>query len=217
MPLHLAALIAVFLSGILSMGFQLLGSRLLAPYFGTSIIVWAFLISTFLGAFSIGSMLGGRISRMPVQLRDRCRLAVAAVGIAGFALTAFLGRDVIAGIDSTGVSLPVGAFLACLALFLLPVTTLSCWPPMVTEALAVLGMRPGYAAGMVYGVSTVGNIAGVMMTAFLLIPNMRVSTMTIGWCLTAIAVKAVLIWVLRRGDRAGGDRNGSTVGERDSG
>ena len=45
--------------GILSMGFQLLASRLLNPHFGSSIIVWAWLISTFLAAFSAGSMVGG--------------------------------------------------------------------------------------------------------------------------------------------------------------
>ena len=55
LPVFYAVVITL---GILSMGFQLLASRLLSPHFGSSIIVWAWLISTFLAAFSLGSMLG---------------------------------------------------------------------------------------------------------------------------------------------------------------
>ena len=50
--------------GFLGMGFQLVASRLLAPYFGTTLIVWAFLISSFIAAFSIGSFFGGSLSRL---------------------------------------------------------------------------------------------------------------------------------------------------------
>jgi predicted membrane-bound spermidine synthase len=61
--------------GVLSMGFQFAASRLLNPHFGSSIIVWAWLISTFLAAFSIGSMLGGWISNLPTAARRRGQLA----------------------------------------------------------------------------------------------------------------------------------------------
>ena len=67
----------VIILGILSMGFQLLGSRLLNPHFGSSIIVWAWLISTFLAAFSLGSMLGGWISNLEAGARRRGQVALA--------------------------------------------------------------------------------------------------------------------------------------------
>src|SRR5215204_2242219 len=63
--------LVVITLGILSMGFQLLASRLLNPHFGSSIIVWAWLISTFLAAFSIGSMVGGWISNLSLEGRKR--------------------------------------------------------------------------------------------------------------------------------------------------
>ncbi len=67
----------VVVLGILSMGFQLLASRLLNPHFGSSIIVWAWLISTFLLAFSLGSMLGGWISCQPAARRARLQVVTA--------------------------------------------------------------------------------------------------------------------------------------------
>src|SRR5437016_9664658 len=57
--------ILVFSLGMLSMGLQLVASRVLAPFFGSSIFVWASLITTFLAAFSLGSFLGGVISVTP--------------------------------------------------------------------------------------------------------------------------------------------------------
>jgi len=72
--LNLNIWIALTLSvyqGFISMGFQLVGSRLLYPYFGSSVIVWAFLISTFLAAFSIGSIMGGLLTRLPFNVKNR--------------------------------------------------------------------------------------------------------------------------------------------------
>ena len=74
--------------GILSMGFQLLASRLLNPHFGSSIIVWAWLISTFLAAFSTGSMVGGWISNLAPGPRRRGQLTGAFLAIVTLAIAA---------------------------------------------------------------------------------------------------------------------------------
>ena len=172
----------VVVLGTLSMGFQLLASRLLAPHFGSSIIVWAWLISTFLAAFSLGSMLGGWISGTAAARRQRLQLAAAAVGTASLALTAFCARRLLDRIELA--FLPAAAdgmpevggmsaalFVSCLSLFFVPVTALSSFGPQCVDHLAARGQAPGAASGLVYGLSTLGNIAGVMLTAFVLIPN----------------------------------------------
>ena len=56
---------------------------------------------------------------------------------------------------------------------------------------------PGKASGIVYGVSTLGNIAGVMLTAFVLIPHFRVSTLLYLWLAVAIVSLAALVRLLR--------------------
>jgi len=173
--------------GILSMGFQLLASRLLNPHFGSSIIVWAWLISTFLAAFSAGSMLGGWISNLAADARQRAQWIGAAIAIASLAVTAILGRAVLDRIELALGETSAGLFVSCVSLFFLPVTALSSFGPQCVQYLATRGTAPGQASGLVYGLSTLGNIAGVMLTTFLLIPNFGVSVLLYGW-LTVAAV-----------------------------
>ena len=167
--------------GILSMGFQMLGSRLLSPHFGSAIDVWACLISTFLAAFSIGSMAGGVISNLEGAARRRSQLICALAAVVSLAVTAVLP----------------GVLASCLALFFVPVTALSTFSPQCVQFLAQRGMAPGKASGLVYGVSTLGNIAGVMLTTFVLIPHFRVSTLLYIWLAVAVLNLAALLRFLR--------------------
>lgn len=189
--------IVVVTLGILSMGFQLLASRLLNPHFGSSIIVWAWLISTFLAAFSIGSMLGGWNSNLAAAPRRRGQLAGAVLAVGSLAVTAAFGRTLLGRIEIAFPEMSTGLLVACIGLFFLPVTALSSFGPQCVQFLATRGTPPGKASGIVYGVSTLGNIAGVMLTAFALIPNFRVSTLLYGWLAVAIVSLAALLRLLR--------------------
>eukprot|EP01030_Chromulinospumella_sphaerica_P033417 gene33417-34279_t len=140
------------------MGFQLLASRLLNPFFGSSLIVWAWLISTFLAAFSLGSMVGGWISDAPTPRRERAQWLAGALAVGSLAFTAFFGRVVLGQIEVAFAEITTGLLVACLALFFLPVTTLSSFGPQCVQYLAARGTPPGKASGLVYGVSTLGNI-----------------------------------------------------------
>ena len=187
----------VVLLGILSMGFQLLASRLLNPFFGSSLIVWAWLISTFLAAFSLGSMVGGWISDAPTPRRERAQWVAGALAVGSLAFTAFFGRVVLGQIEVAFAEITTGLLVACLALFFLPVTTLSSFGPQCVQYLAARGTPPGKASGLVYGVSTLGNIAGVMLTAFVLIPHLPVSTLLHLWLGVALVNLTCLILLLR--------------------
>jgi hypothetical protein len=189
--------VVVVVLGILSMGFQLLASRLLNPHFGSSIIVWAWLISTFLAAFSLGSMLGGWNSNLAAAPRRRGQMAGVAIAILSLALTAALGRPLLDRIEVAFPEMSTALLVSCLGLFFLPVTALSSFGPQCVQFLASRGTPPGKASGIIYGVSTLGNIAGVMLTAFALIPNFRVSTLLYGWFGVAVVSLAALLRLLR--------------------
>jgi hypothetical protein len=193
----LAFYVVVVTLGILSMGFQLLGSRLLNPHFGSSIIVWAWLISTFLAAFSVGSMLGGAISNLPAAARRRGQLVVAAIAVATLAVTAFFGRPLLDRIEIAFTDMSTGLLVSCVGLFFVPVTALSSFGPQCVQFLAARGTPPGKASGLVYGVSTLGNIAGVMVTAFALIPHFPVSQLLYGWLAVAVVSLTFLLRLLR--------------------
>jgi hypothetical protein len=183
--------------GILSMGFQLLASRLLGPYFGSAIDVWACLISTFLAAFSVGAMLGGWISNLPPPQRTRWQLGGAIVAVLTLALTAYRGRSLI---DSIATEMDPGKLpimLSCVVVFFFPVMSLSSFTPQCVQFLASRGTPPGKASGLVYGVSTLGNIAGVMLTAFALIPHLAVSTLLYIWLAVAVVSLTALLQLFR--------------------
>lgn len=193
----LAFYVVVVTLGVLSMGFQLLASRLLSPYFGSAIDVWACLISTFLAAFSAGAMLGGWISNLPTEPRRRWQIGWAVLAVITLATTGFFGR---AMVDKIALTLDPGiapVLLASIGLFFFPVTALSSFTPQCVQYLATRGTAPGKASGVVYGVSTMGNIAGVMLTAFVLIPHFRVSTLLHIWVVVAIVSLASLLRLLR--------------------
>ena len=187
----------VVVLGILSMGFQLLASRLLNPHFGSSIIVWAWLISTFLAAFSLGSMLGGWISCQARPRRSQLQVITALLGVLTLAFTAFFGRNTLDGIEIAFTEPGTGLLVSCVGLFFIPVTMLSSFGPQCVQYLAARGTTPGAASGLIYGISTVGNIAGVMLTAFALIPHFRVSTLLYLWLVVAIVSLTGLIALIR--------------------
>jgi hypothetical protein len=181
------------LQGFLSMGFQLVASRLLAPHFGTSLIVWAFLISTFLAAFSVGAFLGSAVSQLRGRLRRRVLAGQSLAGAAFFALVAFAGRPLLRVIETSFDEIWTGLAVACALLFLVPVAALSALLPVLAEVFGSKGTSTGVASGLIYGVSTIGNIAGVMATAFLLIPNFSTPALLAGWFAVSLVCFASVV------------------------
>ena len=199
----------VVVLGMLSMGFQMLASKLLAPQYGTTIVQWVWLISTFLAAFSAGSILGGWISNLPVVRRGQWQIVVAVAGVVSFAITAFYSKAMLEGIelhfipdvrdmnDQGSAGMNAAVFLSCMALFFVPVTTLSSFGPQCVGWLATRGTPPGKASGLVYAISTLGNIAGVMLTVFVLIGRYPVSRLLYIWLAVAAVSLTALILLMR--------------------
>jgi hypothetical protein len=195
----LAFYLVVIVLGILSMGFQLLASRVLSPHFGSAIDVWSWLISTFLAAFSGGAMLGGWISALERPSRTRWQFGMAALAVATLWFTAQFGRTVIGALEMNMEPGQVPIVLSCVLGFFFPVLALSSFTPQCVQYVAARGVPPGRASGLVYGVSTLGNIFGVLLTAFVLIPRAPVSTLLTTWMVVALlGLTALLLLLLRQ-------------------
>jgi MFS family permease len=186
-----------FFFGIFSMGFQLLGSRLLSPWFGSSIIVWAFIISTFLTAFSAGSILGGMAARASGRRRFVWTLSFVGLAIVGFLINAVCGRGLMGWIDEQALPLPGALTLACGVLFLPPICGLAALTPLLIQRISEAGHEAGWASGVIYSIGTLGNIVGIMLTVFLLIPNLPVSSLLWGWTVAIAAGGAMLLRWMR--------------------
>jgi hypothetical protein len=182
--------------GILSMGFQLLASRLLSPSFGSAIDVWSWLISTFLAAFSAGAMTGGWISGLEGSRRKKWQLGFGLLAIVTLWITAQFGRTLIQWFE---VNLEPGQLpivLSCVSVFFFPVLAMSSFTPQCVQFVAARGTAPGRASGLVYGISTLGNILGVLLTAFVLIPRAPVSQLLLVWLAVAILSVGSLLALL---------------------
>src|SRR5262245_54625906 len=121
----------VFTAGIGTLATEIAASRLLAPYFGSSTIVWANIIGLILIYLSLGYWLGGKIADRrpdPRLLGILIFIAAASIAVLPFVSQPILDLT-IRGLDAVSVGAVVGSFFAALALFAVPITLLGCVAP----------------------------------------------------------------------------------------
>ncbi len=181
-------LFIVFLSGMTSLAVELSASRLLAPYFGSSLFIWAILIGMELVYLTIGYYVGGRLAdRRPTSTRLYSIVALAATLIG---LVPILSRPILTVSLQGFASLDVGAFIGSLVgtvlLFALPVTLLGMVTPFAIRLEITKLDEAGNTAGLIYALSTIGSILGTFLPVFVLIP-------TIGTESTFLAFAAILL------------------------
>ena len=169
-PRALAAL--VFLAGTGSLATEIAASRLLAPYYGTSTIVWANVIGLVLASLAVGYWLGGRLA----DRRPSPRL-LGAIVLAAAALTAaipFAAQPLLEvtadGLDRISAGAVIGSFAAALALFVPPVLLLGMVSPFAIRLAITDASTAGAVAGRFFALSTVGSLLGAFLPALVTIP-----------------------------------------------
>ncbi len=169
-PRALAAV--VFVAGAGSLSTEICASRVLAPYFGNSTVVWANVIGLILVYLCAGYWLGGRLAdRRPDKSLLGALLVGAALAIAVLPFTAhpLLGLA-LRGFNALSVGVVAGSFFATLALFSLPVTLLGMTSPLAVRLSVRDVAEVGSVSGRLSSLATLGAIAGTFGAALLLIP-----------------------------------------------
>ena len=192
---HLLNYIVVFISGAVLMALEIVGSRVLAPYFGSSIFVWGSLISVVMAALSIGYYWGGWLSaREPSYAKLLTLLSIPGVAIFFLPFIYPSINEWIAGMD---LGTRLSPLLACSALFLLPGIFIGTISPYVIRLAATQLNTVGSTAGTLYAVSTCGSIAGTLLTAFYLIPALGVSNIIHALGITLVCLSLVVVPLIR--------------------
>jgi hypothetical protein len=175
---------STFLVGAVLMGFEMLGSRYLYPYFGGGIGTWAALISTVLYALTIGYFAGGTIvDRLPSPRV----IAVAALLAAAYMACIPATADTVMSAILTGWGGGLWPTLfASAALLLVPIALLGTMSPVAVRLLLTARSDAGRVAGFVYGISTIGSVFGTLFTTFTLIP--AIGSRAITYCFAAVLV-----------------------------
>lgn len=169
-PRRLGAL--VFLAGAGSLATEIAASRLIAPYFGSSTVVWANLIGVVLAALAAGYWLGGQIADRRPEPTLLGWIVAAAAGLV--AATPFVARPFLEavsdGLDEVSAGIAVASFFAVVLVFAPPVVLLGAVAPFAIRLAVTDVATAGAVAGRLYALSTAGSLVGTFVPALVLIP-----------------------------------------------
>ncbi|MEQ8994441.1 MAG: fused MFS/spermidine synthase, partial [Pseudomonadales bacterium] len=159
--------VLAFVGGFSIMSLELLGGRVLAPYFGSSIYVWGSIITVFMLSLSIGYRLGGRLSLYRPSLgKFAVIFLVAAVCL--YPLVYF-SEGIMAAIFERVEDPRYGSLLASSVLFIVPTVIMGMISPYSVRMLVRNTEHSGQVAGVLYFVSTLGSSLGTLATSFYLV------------------------------------------------
>lgn len=173
---RLVLFIDAFVLGFALMGFEMLGSRYLYPFYGGSIETWAALISTVLAALTIGYFVGGfLVDRFPSMRLIGVLVLLSALCLSVIPKTA---DPLLMWMIETIGDGPSSVLIASCVLLLAPLSLLGAYSPFAIHLAAGSHGSSGRTSGLIYGISTVGNILGTLCTTFYLIPRVGTRFMT---------------------------------------
>ena len=163
--------VLVLITGAVVLALEVLASRIMTPYFGVSLYIWSGILSITLAFLAVGYSLGGkattRLHGPQLEARFLQMPMVSAVSILAAALVYPVALAILSQVD-----LVLGSFVGATLLLALPLIALSGMNPLLIGMQRQEAHGGDGGAGRVFFISTVGSVAGVLMTAFLFIPNL---------------------------------------------
>ncbi len=179
-----------FFAGMSVMAVELGASRLLAPYFSSSQIVWTIVIGTIMIAMALGNIYGGKSAdKSPNPDKLYGRILIAAIWIA---LIPVVGKYIILGISALLIFtvsnnfLIIAAFAACMVIFVFPLFLLGTVTPSLVKYSVDSLDDSGQTVGTLGAFNTVGSIIGTFVPTFVTIP-------AVGTSITFLIFSGILI------------------------
>lgn len=177
---NLITKIMIFTVGVSIMTLEILGARIMAPLIGTTIIVWTTVIGVILSSIGFGYYFGGRLADKKIGGKTLSALLFSSSIF--IILIIPLKNSLLNLIDFYPYGL--SALLASLILFAPPTIFLGA----TTTYIIRMGVKNistvGSVNGILYGISTAGNIVGIFLTGFYLIPKYTISTIIVSLGIT---------------------------------
>lgn len=182
--------IAVFFSGMASLGIEMAASRLLGNVFGTSNLVWASIIGLILIYLAVGYFIGGRWADRSPRPETFFKILVWA-GIST-AVVPVLSRPVLRlaanAFDQLQLGILLGSFTSVFILLVVPMILLGTASPFAIRLAVQDSANIGQTSGRIYAISTLGSFIGTFLPVLLLIP-------TLGTYRTFLFFSAILLVV----------------------
>lgn len=177
------------LSGSVVMILELVGARMMAPHFGTSIYVWTAMIGIILGALSFGYWYGGKLADRGASNKGLMYiLSIAALCVA---LSLLLQANILSYIAVLGLDVRVSAILSALLLFAPASALLGVVSPYVAKLKLSSLDSAGSSIGRLYAAGTLGSIIGTFLAGYWLIAWFGNSTLGVIVMIVLVATSFV--------------------------
>lgn len=186
-----------FTGGFVIMSIELLGGRILSPYFGSSVYVWGSIITVFMLSLSAGYLLGGKMSLNKPSMRKFAFLFFFS-GLLLYPLVYF-GESIMELVFEHIEDPRYGSLTAALLMFLPPTVILGTISPYSVSLLVTEASKSGSVAGFLYFISTLGSAIGTLLTSFYLVLWFDINTILTGLT-AALLVAAILTAALHWND-----------------
>lgn len=166
--MRLAALYATSITcGFCMMALEIIGGRYVQSYFGSSIDVWAAIISVFIISLSIGYVIGGRIAD---RAKSSAVLGWIIIGASAFYLTMpVYGLHFQSALGETIHTARWGVLIAALILYLPPSLLLGAVSPILVKFVFTSADHVGRTTGTLYAVGSLGNVFGILIADYVLL------------------------------------------------
>ena len=186
----------VLVSGMTSLALEMCAERLMEPYFGTSLIVWASLIGLILVYLTVGYFVGGRLAdRYP---SEQVLCVVTAAAALATSLIPLVSQQIlqwsVTGLEQVSVSIFLSSLVGTILLFAVPVTLLGIVSPFAIRLLTKDVAQSGRSSGSLYAISTFGSIIGAFLPVLWLIPTFGVRRTLL---IFGVLLFAASLWGLR--------------------
>ena len=189
----------VLLCGVAVMAVEMCASRLIQPYFGDSLLIWANLIGFVMVYLTIGYFVGGKLADRypnPAFLYQLTGWAAFTTGLIPILSDPIFGLAKI-GFDKVDGGLFYGSLVGIVLLFSVPLLLLGCVTPFAVRLRIAGAGNAGKTAGTISSLSTLGSIAGTFLPVLVLIPAS--GTRTTLYIFAAVLLLASLVGLVLTG------------------
>ncbi len=189
-------IVLVCVSGMTSLALEVCAERLMEPYFGTSLLVWASLIGLILIYLTVGYFVGGRVAdRYP---SEQVLCVITGVAALATSLIPLVSQRIlewsVTGLEQVSVGIFVSSLVGTILLFAVPVTLLGIVSPFAIRLLTKDVANSGRSSGSLYAISTFGSILGAFLPVLWLIPTFGVRRTLL---IFGVLLFAASLWGLR--------------------
>lgn len=161
--------IILFIVNAIYMILELIASRILSPYFGSSNLIWTSVIGIILLSTSVGNYLGGIIADRAKEQKQKLTLDINVILIISGILILFIPvmqKLLISQIISLIKSIKIGAILATIVLFFVPSMFIGMLSPIIIKLKMNTLESVGKISGGIYALATLGSIVGTFLGGF---------------------------------------------------